>query len=43
MFRVERKAARQRWIKNYDEEDGSSIESLTVAEVQRSRQRYEST
>ena len=42
MFGVEWKAARERWIENYDEEDGSSIESLSVGEVQRSRQRYES-
>jgi hypothetical protein len=42
MFGVEWKAARERWIENYDEEGGSSIESLSVGEVQRSRQRYES-
>jgi hypothetical protein len=42
MFRVDWKAARAHWIENYDEEDGSSTESLSVTEVQRSRQRYES-
>jgi len=43
MFRVERKAARKGWVENYDEEDGSSAESLRVAEVRRSQQRCEST
>jgi len=42
MFRVDWKAVRDRWIENYDVEDGSSTESLRVGEVQRSRQRYES-
>jgi hypothetical protein len=42
MFRVEWEAARERWIENYDGEDGSSIESLRAKEVQRSLQRYES-
>jgi hypothetical protein len=31
MFGVELEAARQQWIENYDEEDGSSAESLRVA------------
>jgi hypothetical protein len=42
MFEVERKAARKRWIENYDGEDGSLAESLRVAEVRRSLQHYES-
>jgi hypothetical protein len=42
MFRVETEAERDRWIENSDGEDGSSIESVTVGEAKRSRQRYES-
>jgi hypothetical protein len=33
MFGVDWKAARAQWIENYDEEDGSSIENLTVGEA----------
>jgi hypothetical protein len=33
MFRIEPEAERERWIVNYDEEDGSSIENLTVGEA----------
>jgi len=43
MFTVEWKTAREQWIRNYDGEEGLSIESLRVGEVQRLRQRYEST
>jgi hypothetical protein len=35
MFGVEWKAARERWIENYAEEDGSSVENLTVGEAWR--------
>jgi hypothetical protein len=42
MFRVESEAATRRGIINCDGEDGSSIGSLRVGEVQRSRQLYES-
>jgi hypothetical protein len=42
MFGVESKEARQRWIENCNEEDGSSTESFGAAEVWRSLQRYES-
>ena len=42
MFRVESKAARQRWIMNYGGEDGSSIESLSVGEAQKSQPLYAS-
>jgi hypothetical protein len=31
MFGIELEAARRQWIENYDEEDGSSAESLRVA------------
>jgi len=40
MFGVGSEAARARWMKSCDEEDGSSRESFRVAEVQRSQQRY---
>jgi len=43
MFTVESKAARQRWIENYGEEDGSFTEDLKAGKSKRSRQLYKST
>ena len=43
MFEVERKAARKRWIENYDGEDGSFTGNLETGKAKRSRQLYEST
>ena len=42
MFRVELEAARQRWIGNCDEEDGSFTENSDTGKAERSQQRYES-
>jgi len=42
MFTVESKAARQRWIENYGEEDGSFTGNLETGKAKRSRQLYES-
>lgn len=42
MFSVDLKTERRRWIKKYDEEDGSFTENLETGRAQRLRQRYES-